>query len=379
MVAPLLSLVGLIVIAIVTLSLFNGHLPTAAAPANGGQGPVAGRTPTPSNVIDVNPHADVPGSIVYVKAGNLWIQSGKSTRMITNAGTDTMPSWSPDGKWIYFIETRPSVGTYALPGELPSRFTENYPVVTRIHPDGTGRQTVKSGLFKNTRGTWFSWIRQPVLSPDGRTLAFCSDGPDPSNSDVVLQLYDLQTRKSTIPRLPENPPLGHQDPAWSPDGRQLLYVKNGREGARGAPSIMRYDVRTKRVTALTGPGYTSPAWSPDGSYVVVTKTGTLGTDIVILDSRNGNELLRVTDDGRSWSPVWSPKGDAISYLHINGQVVDLLYVGLRGTAPRWTRGDIIPLTDLGGLDPGSRPSWYLAGAQQPAPSPSPAASPSPSQ
>jgi len=87
----------------------------------------------------------------------------------------------------------------------------------------------------------------------------------------------------------------------------------------------------------------------------------------------------VTDDGRSWSPVWSPKGDAISYLHINGQVVDLLYVGLRGTAPRWTRGDIIPLTDLGGLDPGSRPSWYLAGAQQPAPSPSTAASPSPSQ
>jgi dipeptidyl aminopeptidase/acylaminoacyl peptidase len=225
MIAPVLSLVGLIVVAIVTLSLFNGHLPTAATPANGGQGPVAGRTPTPSNVIDVNPRADVPGSIVYVKAGNLWIQIGKTTRMITNTGTDTMPSWSPDGKWIYFIETRPSRGTYAVPGDPPSHYTENYPVVSRIRPDGTGRQAVKTGLFTDARGTWFSWIRQPVLSPDGRTLAICSDGPDPSNSDVVLQFYDLQTRRSTIPRLPENPPLGHQDPAWSPDGRQLLYVK----------------------------------------------------------------------------------------------------------------------------------------------------------
>ncbi len=44
---------------------------------------------------------------------------------------------------------------------------------------------------------------------------------------------------------------------------------------------------------------------------------------MILDAANGRELLRLTDDGASWAPVWSPAGDAIAFLHIEGQIVDL--------------------------------------------------------
>src|SRR5437867_9517245 len=76
--APWLALMGLIVVALVTLGLFSGRVPSPGTSSNGNQGPVAGRTATPSNVILPDPRADVPGSIVYVKAGNIWIQSGKT-------------------------------------------------------------------------------------------------------------------------------------------------------------------------------------------------------------------------------------------------------------------------------------------------------------
>ena len=82
---------------------------------------------------------------------------------------------------------------------------------------------------------WFYWIRQPVLGPDGKTLAVVSDGPDPTKSDVVLQFYDLSKKKRTIPAVSEVTPLGHQDPAWRPDGKVLLYVRNGREGREAHP------------------------------------------------------------------------------------------------------------------------------------------------
>ena len=56
-------------------------------------------TPAPSNVVVVPPEVEVkvPGSIVYAKAGNIWVQTGKDAKQLTTGGDDSMPSWSPDG------------------------------------------------------------------------------------------------------------------------------------------------------------------------------------------------------------------------------------------------------------------------------------------
>jgi TolB protein len=197
---------------------------------------------------------------------------------------------------------------------------------------------------------------------------------------VILQTYDLARKKSTIPNVSEIAPLGHQDPAWKPDGTTLLYVRNARDGPKGAPAIYRYDLKSKKGLPLTGPGYFEPNYSPDGRYITATKTGTFGTDIVILDASRGRELLRVTTDGGSWAPVWSPKGDAIAFLHIEGQIVDLRMAVLGGSAPDWTVTDTKALTEVSGLDGASRPGWFIPASELPAPTPAPTplATPSPS-
>jgi TolB protein len=180
------------------------------------------------------------------------------------------------------------------------------------------------------------------------------------------------------PRLGELQGLGHQDPAWSPDGRTLLYVRNAREGTKGTPAIYRYNVATGKSSPLTGPGYTAPAWSRDGRFVAATKTSTFGTDVVILDAKTGAEVLRVTHDEASFSPVWSPAGDAVAFFRVAFGVVDLYLVPITGTAPTFAAGDPLPLTVSAGLAADSRPSWFIPADQLPAlPTPVPTVLPVP--
>jgi Tol biopolymer transport system component len=384
--APGLAIVGLLIVTLVTISLLNGDIPfvgtskggTGNGPGNGTGGDITA-TPAPSNVVIVPPEViTFTGSIVYAKAGNIWVQTGKVAKQLTTAGDDSMPSWSPDGTSIYFIRTVDGVGHWPASGILRD-YQMTIPSVMRVPADGSAAPVrIINGRVTRSGRSWHSWIREPVLSPDGRTLAMVSDRPDPSQSDVVLQFYDLTTKKSKVPPLGETAPLGHQDPTWRPDGKVLLYVRNGRDGAKGAPVIVRYDVAKGKGATLTGPGYLEPSFSPDGRFIAVTKTTSFGNDLAILDATNGRELLRLTNDGASWAPVWSPTGDSIAFLHLSGQIVDLKLVRLDGDAPNWTVKDVTSLTEFSGLDGESRPSWFVPVDQRPAGSPAPAVSTAPS-
>jgi TolB protein len=366
--APGLSLVGLLVIASLTLGLMNGNVPFVG----GSTGGVTTRTPAPSNVVVV-PDVTIPGAMVYAKAGNIWLQQGSEARQLTNGGRDSMPSWAPDGQSVLFIRTTEEQGLWPAQG-TNRHYRMDVPALMRVDLEGGTAEALLTGRIKRDDRSWFYWIRQPVLAADGRTVAMISDGPDPSESDSVLQLYDLTTEERTIPDVPENVPLGHQDPAWRADGKYLLFVRNGRSGSRGAPVIYRWDVAKAEATPVTGPGYLEPAWSPDGRYIVATKTSAFGNDIVILEAAHGRELLRITDDGASWAPVWSPAGDAIAFLHSDGLIVDLRMASLDGAGPSWTLGETVDLTQASGLDGGSRPDWYIPPEDIPAtPEPSSAA------
>jgi Tol biopolymer transport system component len=386
------SLIGLVVVAVVTLQLFNGRLPIGAPGSSGRPGdggPI--RTAAPSGEVIVPtlpPEVEpIPGTFVYAKAGNIWVQSNGVARQLTggseDVGRDSMPSFSPDGEWIFFIRTLSKRGRWPVANTGDRLYDLTIPSVMRVPADGSAQpQRILTGSISGGgERTWFYWLRQPVLRPDGRIIAVMSDGPDPTESNVVLQFLDLETKRLTKPaNVPETAPLGHQDPAWRPDGLTVLYVRNGRDGTRGAPEIWSYSMTRKTARRLTNPGYLHPAWSRDQRWVAATKTTSFGTDIVILNPQTGAEVLRVTDDGRSWAPTFSPRGDAIAFLHSDGQIVDLHMVELTGTGPAdWAASEQIPLTELSGLDTGSRPGWFIRESELPplpTPTPRPSASPS---
>lgn len=379
--APLLSVVGLLLVGVVTLNLLNGDVPFGFGGPNGnGGGNGAQRTPAPSGVVVVPEEATFEGAIVYSKAGNIWVQTKDDVTQVTSNGGDSMPSWSSDGQWIVFIRSRLERGYWPVRGRL-ARYDIVVPDLMRVRADGgADPERLATGFVKDGQLEWSSWMRQPVLSPSGRTIALVTDAPNPGEGDVVLKFFTVETKKLRAAGVRTNGVLGHQDPEWRPDGKFLLYTQNGRDGARGAPVIMRYDVGTKKAATLTASGYMQPSYSPDGRYVAATRTTALGTDVVILDARNGRQLLRLTDDGASFAPRWSPAGNGIAFLHIVGQTVDLRLAVLEGTAPAWTVNETANLTEVSGLDAASRPDWFIPAdllPATPAPTVAPSASGSP--
>ena len=92
--APALSVAGLVVVALVSFALLGGTLPTIPGTGNNGNdgGPI--RTPTPSNVVIIDPRADIPGDLLYVKDGNIWLQTADRAIQLTTGGQDSMPAWS---------------------------------------------------------------------------------------------------------------------------------------------------------------------------------------------------------------------------------------------------------------------------------------------
>jgi Tol biopolymer transport system component len=373
LVGPALSILGLVLIGILTLNLFNYDVPFVSNGGNGPQGPVgADRTPAPSNVIVVPPEAAFEGSIVYAKQGNIWIQQDKDVKQLTDGGRDSMPSWSPDGQSIVFIRTHDEDGYWPVRGRN-GHYALSVPDIMQVQADGSAKPVrLFSGQVKHGRLRWSAWIRQPVLSPDGTTIALVTDAPSPDNSNVVLQFYNLAKKRLTRAGVREIQVLGHQDPEWRSDGKYLLYTQNGRDGARGAPVIERYEVATKKARAITATGYMQASYSPDGHYMAATRTTALGTDVAILDANTGHELMRVTNDDASWAPSWSPAGDGIAFLHIVGQTVDLRLAKLDGAPGAWTIKETIDLTEVSGLDAASRPDWFIPPALLPAvPTPPP--------
>jgi Tol biopolymer transport system component len=244
----------------------------------------------------------------------------------------------------------------------------------RIAADGEGDpELIKSGRIEQGRRTYAFWLRGPVMSPDGATIAVTSDAPDPAESPVVLQFLDPDTGEMTAADAAADAILGHQDAEWRPDGLFVAYTRNARDGSRGASIIMRHGVESGRTARITGPGYLQPSYSRDGRWLAATRTTTLGNDVVILNGRTGEELLRVTADGASFNPVWSPAGDAIAYLHLSGQTVDLRLARLGDEPGAWTVEETISLTEVSGLDPESGPDWFIPeGDLPPLPTPVPA-------
>jgi Tol biopolymer transport system component len=157
--------------------------------------------------------------------------------------------------------------------------------------------------------------RHPALSLDGTRIAFSS------NRGGNYDIYTMDTMGGNIRRLTTNKET-EADPAWSPDGSRIAFVRGldlTINGNAFIPSCVPSQIYVIEVEGglemnLTGvSGGTDPAWSPDGTRIAFSSYRDGNYDIYKMDADGSNVKQLTSTDSAEADPVWSPDGQFIAY------------------------------------------------------------------
>ncbi|PYO44229.1 MAG: hypothetical protein DMD29_01000 [Gemmatimonadetes bacterium] len=180
-----------------------------------------------------------------------------------DTGQQIDPAFSPDGSRIAFVSNRDgNAEVYAMDadGTNVTRLTNDPQLDGRpvFAPDGQAilfqsqRAGGKLQIFSmNADGTGVKQLTQdsvslaPAISPDGRTIAYVSLRN--KNYDIWLMNRDGSNQR----QFTRSPQWRESEPRFLKDGT-LAYLVERQEGGRTVQQVMKADLPTGQVTALSG-------------------------------------------------------------------------------------------------------------------------------
>lgn len=146
---------------------------------------------------------------------------------------ETFPTFSPDGKYIYYC-TAPHV---QLPQELHQL---QYALVRIPFDEATGAIGTKVDTLFNTKG---ASVCHPRISPDGKYIVYtvADYGTFPIwHQESDLQMMDLQTGRIDTMAL-VNSPRSDTYHSWSSNSRWLVFASKRDDGLYGKPYFCYID------------------------------------------------------------------------------------------------------------------------------------------
>ncbi|MCC2972333.1 amidohydrolase family protein [Massilia sp. IC2-476] len=231
-------------------------------------------------------------ALVYQDAARQLVVGGA---VVTN-NEDIFPfpvRFLPDGRFLYTADGRIRIRDAA--GANPSDV--NFRAQLRLRRPVLGVQGKDRG-FDNFNLRHAKGISAPVLSPDGRSIAF-------------VALNDVWTmRIGADPVRLTNDPDRDLNPQWTADGR-AVYFSSERNNA-GQLAVDQVEVATgarTRLAAIPGRSMATPKISPDGGRIAYT---TLSGQLEIWNRATGTpEVILASSSTQVSTPQWTPDGQRI--------------------------------------------------------------------
>jgi Tol biopolymer transport system component len=344
-------------------------------------------TPIPGTAGATAPFFSPDGEWVGFHAGDALRRvalSGGAPLKIADVPSLAYASWSDDD--IVLFSTAASDGIWRVPaaGGTPEQVTRPDPAANEtqhafphVLPGGknalitvTTAGTAHPALLALDTFKWRTLTQLTITGgarfvPPGYLLFAQSGGLvavaiDPQTGDVRGRPIPLIERVDTALN-------GSLHLAVSRNGT-LVFVPS--EMAAPARSLMMVE-RDGRAQPLQGArtaSYLHPRISPDARWIAVTLRGDAGSDVWVYDLQRGTRT-RLTSDGASGFPIWTPDGRNVTYYSSAGRLWTLFTRAFDASGPAQpllNMADSVAATPaVSALLPGTPPSLSGANPQFP--------------